>query len=441
MTKIQKIKAREILDSRGNPTVEVDLYLSDGIMGRASVPSGASTGVHEATELRDGDPKRYLGQGVTKAVANVNGPILKLLKGKSWTQLQLDMSLIALDNTPNKSNLGANAILGVSLAFAKAMANSQKKSLQGYFKTVSKSTTTVMPVPMMNILNGGKHAEDSSDIQEFMIVPVGAKSFSEALRYGSEIFHSLKKILHSKGLNTCVGDEGGFAVPVPDIELALPDAHTSISQNQFALDLIMDAIKSAGYEPGQDISLAIDVAASEFYKNGKYHLQRENKSLTSGQMIDLYESWVKKYPIISIEDGLSEDDWEGWKEMTSRLSDIQIVGDDLFATNVERLKKGIENKSANSILIKLNQIGTVSETIDAVTLAQKANMGTIISHRSGETEDFYIADFAVGLGAGQIKTGSLCRSERIAKYNQLLRIEEDLGPKAVFLGGRIYKKF
>jgi enolase len=424
--KIIKIVGREILDSRGNPTAEADVTLSDGSFGRAAVPSGASTGSHEAVELRDGDKKRYGGKGVQNAVANVNGPIAKLLRGKAWTQKTLDEAMIALDGTENKGKLGANAILGVSLAFAKAMAESQGKTLYGYFKSVSKSTSTYLPTPMMNILNGGKHAENSTDIQEFMIVPVGAKTFAEALRYGTEVFHALKKILASRHLNTSVGDEGGYAPSLPS--------------NTAAIETILEAITNAGYKPGKDIAIAIDAAASELYKDGKYELATEGKSLSGAQMVDFYADWVKRFPIVSIEDGLAEDDWESWKLLTKKLGNkIQIVGDDLFVTNIARLKMGIEQKAGNSILIKLNQIGTVTETISAIQMAHKAGMTAVVSHRSGETEDSTIADFVVGLGAGQIKTGSLCRSERTAKYNQLLRIEEELGKKAVYLGGKVYR--
>lgn len=419
MAKIKNIIAREILDSRGNPTVEVDLILSDASFGRAGVPSGASTGSHEAVELRDGDSKRYGGKGVLKAVKNVNEKILKVLKGKEFDQCSLDMAMIELDGTENKSKLGANAILGVSLAFAKAMAVSKKKSLHRYFKDISKTKDMVMPVPMMNILNGGKHAEKSTDLQEFMIMPAGAKSFKEALRMGAEVFHALKKILHDKGFSTSVGDEGGFA--------------PSLGANENALEVILEAIAKAGYTAGKDMGIAIDAAASELYKDSMYHLASENRTLTSAEMVDLYAKWVEKYPILSIEDGLHEDDWAGYKLMTEKLGNkIQIVGDDLFVTNIKRLEKGITEKCGNSILIKLNQIGTVSETIDAIAMARKAGFTSVVSHRSGETEDATIADFVVGLGTGQIKTGSLCRSERTAKYNQLLRIEEELGPKASF---------
>jgi enolase len=432
MSKIQSVSAREILDSRGNPTVEVDIALSDGSFGRSAVPSGASTGSHEAIELRDGDAKRYNGKGVEKAVKNVNTVIQKTLKGKEFDQRSLDEALIALDGTPNKAKLGANAILGVSMAFAHAAATASKKPLYVYFNKIAKTKNPIqLPVPMMNIINGGQHAENSSDIQEFMVVPVGFKSFREALRAGDEIFHALKKILHGKGLATTVGDEGGFAPSLPS--------------NEAAFEVIMEAIAKAGYVPGKDVCFAIDAAATEFYKAGengapgKYHLKRDNKILTSDEMVAWYEMLVSKYPIISIEDGLAEDDWAGYKRMTDKLGKkIQIVGDDLFVTNIERLGKGIAEGIANSILIKLNQIGTVSETIDAVNLAKKADYTSIISHRSGETEDTTIADFAVGTGAGQIKTGSLSRTDRVAKYNQLLRIEEELGKKAVYPGRKAF---
>ena len=424
--KITKIIGREILDSRGNPTVEVDVYLSDGSFGRAGVPSGASTGSHEAVELRDGDKGRYGGKGVQKAVKNVNEDIQKKLKGKVWTQKSLDDAMIALDGTENKGKLGANAILGVSIAYAKAVAMSEKKPLWKYFKDISKNKEICLPVPMMNILNGGSHAENSTDLQEFMIMPIGAKSFREALRYGAEVFHTLKKILAERKLNTSVGDEGGYAPSLPT--------------NEAAIEVILEAIKRAGYTPGKDISIAIDAAASEFYKDGKYVLATEGKTLTSEEMVAFYENWVSKFPIVSIEDGLAEDDWSGWALMTKKLGKkIQIVGDDLFVTNIKRLAMGIEKKAGNSILIKLNQIGTVSETIDAINMAKKAGFTAVVSHRSGETEDFTIADMVVGLGTGQIKTGSLCRSERVAKYNELLRIEESLGAKAVFPGKNAFK--
>lgn len=426
MAKIQKLQAREILDSRGNPTVEVDVTLKDGSFGRAAVPSGASTGSHEAVELRDGG-SRYNGKGVAKAVKNVQTTLTKALVGKEWDQASLDAKMIALDGTTNKGKLGANALLGISMAFARASAKSQKTSLYKYFAKISKTKNTIqLPVPMMNILNGGKHAENSSDFQEFMIMPVGVKSFKEALRAGAEIFHALKKILHDKGLATTVGDEGGFAPSLPS--------------NEAAVQIILEAIAKAGYVAGKDVFIALDVAATELYKDGKYHLARENRSLTSAEMVDFYVDWCTKYPIVSIEDGLAEDDWDGYKLMTEKLGNkVQIVGDDLFVTNIDRLKTGIEKGVGNSILIKLNQIGTVSETISAITMAKKASYTSIISHRSGETEDTTIADFVVGTGTGQIKTGSLSRTDRVAKYNQLLRLEEELGKKAVYRGKKVFK--
>jgi len=423
---IKDIKGREILDSRGNPTVEVDLTLSDGSFGRAAVPSGASTGSHEAVELRDDDKKRYGGKGVLKAVDNVNLVIRKALKGKEFNQRSLDNAMIALDGTENKGKLGANAILGVSLAFSHAAAKSAKKPLYKYFKDISKTSEMRMPVPMMNILNGGKHALNSTDLQEFMIMPVGAPSFKEALRYGAEVFHTLKKILVARGLNTSVGDEGGYAPSLPS--------------NEAAIQIILEAIEKAGYKAGKDIFIAIDAAASELYKDGKYHLATEKRVLSSEEMVQFYAEWVEKYPIISIEDGLAEDDWAGYKLMTQKIGKkTQIVGDDLFVTNIKRLERGIKEKSGNSILIKLNQIGTVSETIDAIQMARNAKFTSIVSHRSGETEDATISDFVVGLGAGQIKTGSLCRSDRVAKYNELLRIEEALGAKAKYPGKSAFK--
>jgi len=426
MSKIASIVGREILDSRGNPTVEVDVTLKDGSFGRAAVPSGASTGKHEAVELRDGE-KRYAGKGVVKAVTNVNTELRKALVGKEWDQRSLDNKMIALDGTANKGRLGANAILGISMAFAKATAASLDVALYRYFNKIGKTKNTVqLPVPMMNILNGGKHAANSTDFQEFMIMPVGAPSFKEALRYGAEIFHTLKKILHDRKLSTSVGDEGGFA--------------PSLGSNEAALEIIMEAIKKAGYTPGKDIAIAIDGACSELYKDGKYHLEIEGKVLSSEELVDMFASWCAKYPIVSIEDGLAEDDWDGYAIMTKKLGKkIQIVGDDLFVTNIERLQMGIEKGVANSILIKLNQIGTVSETLDSINMAKKAGYTSIISHRSGETEDATIADFVVGTGTGQIKTGSLCRSDRVAKYNQLLRLEETLGKKAVFRGKAVFK--
>lgn len=426
MAKIAKIHAREILDSRGNPTIEVEVTLKDKSFGRSGVPSGASTGSHEAVELRDGD-KRYGGKGVLKAVKNVNTTISRALVGKEWNQKTIDQAMIDLDGTPNKGNLGANAILGVSLAFAHASAKSAKIPLYKYFAKISKTGLPVrLPLPMMNILNGGKHAENSTDFQEFMIMPVGATSFSEALRYGAEIFHALKKILHDKKLNTSVGDEGGFAPSLPS--------------NEGAIQVILEAITKAGFTPGKDIAIALDVAATELYKDGKYVLEREGKTLTSEEMVAFYENWCNKYPIVSIEDGLAEDDWSGYELLTKKLGKkVQIVGDDLFVTNISRLKMGIEKGVGNSILIKLNQIGTVTETIESVNMAKKAGYTSIISHRSGETEDTTISDFVVGTGAGQIKTGSLCRSDRVAKYNQLLRLEDELGKKAVFAGKNAFK--
>lgn len=426
MAKIKSVFAREILDSRGNPTVEVDITLKDGSFGRAAVPSGASTGSHEAVELRDGG-KRYNGKGVEKAVKNVNTVLSKALIGKEFDQRSLDKKMIEVDGTANKGRLGANAILGVSMAFAKASAISMKTPLYKYFNKIAKTGNTVqLPVPMMNILNGGKHAEKSTDFQEFMIMPAGAKSFKEALRYGTEVFHTLKKILHDRGLSTTVGDEGGFA--------------PSLSSNEDAIKIILEAIEKAGYIAGKDIFIALDVAATELYKDGKYHLESENRSLTSEEMVNFYADWCAKYPIVSIEDGLAEDDWKGYELMTNKLGKkVQIVGDDLFVTNIDRLKMGIEKGVGNSILIKLNQIGTVSETIDAVNMAKKAKYTSIISHRSGETEDTTIADFVVGTGTGQIKTGSLSRTDRVAKYNQLLRLEGELSKKAVFRGNKVFK--
>ncbi len=424
MSKISKMIAREILDSRGNPTVEVDITLKDGSFGRAAVPSGASTGSHEAVELRDGD-KRYNGKGVAKAVKNVNTILAKALINKEWDQRSIDSRMIELDGTANKGKLGANAILGISMAFARATAQSQKTPLYKYFSKIAKTKNIIqLPVPMMNILNGGKHAEKSTDFQEFMIMPIGAKSFKEALRCGAEIFHALKKILHDRGLATTVGDEGGFAPSLPS--------------NEAAITVILEAIAKAGYTAGKDVGIALDVAATELYKDGKYHLACENKSLTSEEMVAFYADWCSKYPIVSIEDGLAEDDWAGYKLMTEKLGKkTQVVGDDLFVTNIDRLKMGIEQSVGNSILIKLNQIGTVSETIDSINMAKKAGYTSIISHRSGETEDTTIADFVVGTGTGQIKTGSLSRTDRVAKYNQLLRLEEELGKKAIYGGKKV----
>ena len=414
-TNIKNIKAREILDSRGNPTVEVDVFLENGVFGRAAVPSGASTGEYEAAELRDNDKSRYSGKGVLNAVKNVNYEINKILIGTDVNdQTKIDNTLINLDGTQNKSRLGANAILGVSLASARAASTVNNIPLYQHLGTNNNFT---MPVPMMNILNGGSHANNTVDIQEFMICPFGASTFSEALRIGTEIFHKLKSELQKKGLNTAVGDEGGFA--------------PNLSSNEEAIEIILKSIEKAGYKPGEEVFFALDVAASELYENGEYSLMSENKAFSSSEMISYLESLAKKYPIISIEDGLDEDDWDGWRNLTESLGqNIQIVGDDLTVTNIARLQKAIDNKSMNSILIKLNQIGTLTETIQAVELAKKVNYGAVISHRSGETEDTFIADLSVAMGMGQIKTGSISRSDRIAKYNQLLRIEEHLGSKA-----------
>ncbi|MCP4749702.1 MAG: phosphopyruvate hydratase [Proteobacteria bacterium] len=421
---IESIQAREILDSRGNPTVEVDVALTNGINGRAAVPSGASTGVHEAVELRDGDPSRYLGKGVQKAVENVNDIIAPEIEGMIVSeQAEIDGQLIALDGTENKSKLGANAILGVSLACAKAAAEIHGMPLYRY---IGGTNARELPVPMMNILNGGSHADNNVDIQEFMIMPVGADSFRESLRKGAEIFHQLKSVLKGKGLNTAVGDEGGFA--------------PNLGSNEEALQVIITAIEKAGYKPGEEVKIALDPAASEFYKDGKYILAAEAKpEKTAAELIDFYADLVDKYPIISIEDGLGEDDWDAWKSMTEKLkSKIQIVGDDLFVTNPKRLKRGIEEGIGNSILIKVNQIGTLTETLDTIEMAKRAGYTCVISHRSGETEDSTIADIAVATNAGQIKTGSLSRSDRVAKYNQLLRIEEELGDQALFSGGSTF---
>ncbi len=427
MIKIVKIKAREMLDSRGNPTVEVDVILEDGILGRAAVPSGASTGEHEALELRDGDEKRYLGKGVLKAIKNVNEVITPKLIGKDVTkQEEIDRLMIDLDGTENKGRLGANAILGVSLAVAKAGALSLKMPLYQYIRKNYRLPITnyQLPVPMMNVINGGKHADNNVDLQEFMIVPLG-KSFRESLRMGAEVFHNLKEVLKEKGYATAVGDEGGFA---PDLR-----------SNEEAIQVVLEGIKRAGYKEGEEVALALDPAASEFYWDGKYILASEKRDLSASEMVDFYKDWVDKYPILSIEDGLAQDDWKGWKEMTLKLGKrIQIVGDDLFVTNPKRLRRGIGEGIANSILIKLNQIGTLTETIETIKMAKKAGYTTIISHRSGETEDTIISDVAVAVNAGQIKTGSCSRSERIAKYNQLLRIEEELGSKAIYRGKEVF---
>ncbi len=415
MTEIVDVRGREIIDSRGNPTVEVDVLLACGAMGRAAVPSGASTGKREALELRNKRAKRYGGKGVTTAVTNVNTTIAKAILGMDAAdQMALDKALIDLDGTANKSKLGANAMLGVSMAAARAAAQAFGLPLYRYLGGVN---ARVMPIPMMNVINGGAHAANNLDIQEFMIIPFGAKTFSQALQMGAETFHALKKILKAKGLNTAVGDEGGFA---PDL-----------GSNEEALALIIEAIEKAGYKPGKEMGLALDAAASEFYAKGKYILKGENKKLNAQQMIEYYADLVEKYPILSIEDGLAEQDWENWELMTEQLDEvIQLVGDDVFVTNPKILAKGIEDGVANSILIKLNQIGTVSETLDAISMAAEAGYTTVISHRSGETEDTFIADLAVAVNAGQIKTGSMSRTDRIAKYNQLIRIEEELGAAA-----------
>lgn len=429
MIKIKKVIAREILDSRGNPTVEVDVVLENGIIGRAAVPSGASTGEHEALELRDGDEKRYSGKGVLKAVKNVNEVIAPQLIGKDATkQEEIDRLMIELDGTENKGKLGANAILGASLAVAKAGAISSNLPLYQYIRKGYglRVTGYELPVPMMNVINGGSHADNNVDLQEFMIVPLG-KTFRESLRIGAEVFHNLKKVLKKKGYSTAVGDEGGFA---PDLK-----------SNEEAIQVILEGIKRAAYKEGEDVVLALDPAASEFYQDGKYILTSEKKNLSASEMIDFYKDWVDKYPIVSIEDGLAQDDWEGWKKLTLKLGKrIQIVGDDLFVTNPKRLKRGIEEGIANSILIKLNQIGTLTETIETIKMAKEAGYTTVISHRSGETEDTTIADIAVAVNAGQIKTGSCSRSERVAKYNQLLRIEEELGEEAIYRGREIFTK-
>jgi enolase len=417
MTEIIDVKAREILDSRGNPTVEVDVFLASGAMGRAAVPSGASTGQREALELRDKDNSRYGGKGVLTAVKNVTDEIASAIHGMDASnQMVLDNALIELDGTPNKSRIGANAMLGVSMAVARAMAQTYGMPLYRY---IGGMNARYLPVPMMNIINGGAHAANNLDIQEFMIMPVGADSLTTAVRMGAEIFHALKKILKKKGVSTAVGDEGGFA---PDLE-----------SNEAAIQCILEAIEASGYQIGQDIGLAMDCAASEFFKNGKYQLKSEKKTLSAEAMVDYYEMLIDKYPVLSIEDGLAEQDWKGWEMMTDRLGGtIQIVGDDIFVTNPEIFSKGIDEGIANAILIKLNQIGTLTETLDAIEMAKQNGYMTIISHRSGETEDTFISDLVVGVNAGQIKTGSMSRSDRIAKYNQLLRIEEELGTAALF---------
>jgi len=416
---IKEIIGRQIIDSRGNPTVEADVILESGTMGRAAVPSGASTGAREAIELRDGDKSQFMGKGVTKAVAFVNGILRENLIGKDASdQAAIDNLMIELDGTHNKEKLGANSLLAISMACAHAAANEAKMPLYKYLST---ENDFKMPVPMMNIINGGEHADNSVDLQEFMIMPVGAKDILEAIRMGSEVFHTLKSVLSAKGLNTAVGDEGGFAPDLPS--------------NESAITVILEAIEKAGYKAGEDIMIAIDAASSEFYENGKYNLKSEGKVLSSSEFIDVLEDWVNKYPIISIEDGLDEGDWDGWKEMTERLGKkVQLVGDDLYVTNTSIFKEGIEKGIANSILIKVNQIGTLTETFNAIDMAKKAGYTAVISHRSGETEDTTIADIAVATCAGQIKTGSMSRSDRVAKYNQLIRINEQLGDAAVYPG-------
>jgi enolase len=427
LTAIAKVVGREILDSRGNPTVEADVYLADGSMGRAAVPSGASTGEHEAVELRDGDKARYLGKGTTRAVSNVNGEIAAAIHGRDATQqAAIDGILIALDGTPNKGRLGANAILAVSLASARAAANSQREPLHRYLGGVSAS---ILPVPMMNIINGGAHADNSVDLQEFMVVPFGAAKFSEALRMGVEVFHALKKVLSKKGYSTAVGDEGGFA--------------PNLKSNEEAIECVLEAITQAGCRPGEDTGIALDPAASEFFEDGKYVFNKSDKSRRdSAKMVRFWEDWVRQYPaIMSIEDGMSEEDWDGWKLLTDTLgSKIQIVGDDVFVTNPEIFRRGIARGIANSILIKVNQIGTLTETLEAIRIANGAGYTSVISHRSGETEDAFIANLAVATGAGQIKTGSASRTDRIGKYNELLRIEEALGPAARFPGRKAFRQ-
>ena len=421
MAHIKSIFARQILDSRGNPTIEVDVFTSNGIKGRAAVPSGASTGIHEAVELRDNDSSIYLGKGVLKAVKNVNSILNEALNGMDiFDQEGIDREMIKLDGTDNKSNLGANAILGVSLALAKAAALESNLSL---FKYVGGPSATILPVPMMNILNGGSHADNLIDIQEFMVMPIGAKSFSEGLRWGTEVFHHLKGVLKSNGMSTNVGDEGGFA--------------PNLGSNEEAIQVVMQAVEKAGFRLGIDMSIALDAAASEFYnsKTGLYHFESTGENRSSAEMVAYWEDWCKKFPIISVEDGLAEDDWDGWKLATEKLGkSVQLVGDDLFVTNTTRLQRGINEEIANSILIKVNQIGTLTETKEAVNLAKKHNYSSVMSHRSGETEDNTIADLAVALKTGQIKTGSASRSDRMSKYNQLLRIEEELGDNAIYLG-------
>ena len=427
MMRIRRIRAREVLDSRGNPTVEVDCVLESGIRGRAIVPSGASTGEHEALELRDGDKKRYLGKGVKKAVHNVNEIIAPAMAGQDATlQSHMDEMMLAMDGTKNKAKLGANAILGVSMAVARAAAEAHELPLYRYIGGVKAS---VLPVPMMNIINGGAHADNNVDLQEFMIVPAGATILPEALRMGAEVFHNLKKILHDSGHQTAVGDEGGFA--------------PNLKSNHEAIELILRAIEAAGYKPGDQIALALDAASSEFYdKSGKYIFKKSDKSARSAaDMVELYAEWAKKYPIVSIEDGLAEDDWDGWQILTRELGKkVQLVGDDLFVTNTERLARGMGMGVANAILIKVNQIGTLTETLDAINMARKASYGIVISHRSGESEDTFIADLAVATNAGQIKTGSMSRTDRVAKYNQLLRINEELDDQGIYAGRDVFNR-
>jgi len=423
---IKDVKAREILDSRGNPTVEVEVKLEDGTVGRAGVPSGASTGIHEALELRDGDKKRYNGKGVLQAVDNVNKLIAPEICG--WNpvdQAALDEKLIMLDGTPNKSRLGANAILGVSLAVARAAALSLRLPLYRYLGGLG---ARVLPVPMFNILNGGVHANwQGTDLQEFMIAPVGAPSLREAVRWGSEVYQALKSVLKNRGYSTGVGDEGGFA--------------PALKKNAEAIELIVEAIEKAGYKPGEEVAIALDAAASSFYEDGFYNLRTEGKKVKADEMVEIYREWTQKYPVFSIEDGLAEDDWEGWKTLNERLGQkVQLVGDDIFVTNVERIKRGIAERAANSVLIKLNQIGTLTETIQAIDLARRASWTAMISHRSGETVDSFIADFSVAMGTGQLKTGAPCRGERVEKYNQLMRIEEELGSSASYAGRSIFRQ-
>ena len=419
---IRSVHAREILDSRGNPTVEVDVTLESGAIGRAKVPSGASTGIYEAVELRDGDKSRYGGKGVLKAVANVNEVIAPEIIGTPATeQRTIDETMIALDGTPNKGDLGANAILGVSLAVAHAAAADAVVPLYRY---LGGDEAHVLPVPLLNILNGGKHAENSTDFQEFMVAPIGAATFADAMRMGSEVYHALFRLLHDRGLPTTVGDEGGFAPPLPT--------------NEAAIELILEAIERAGHRPGDDLAIALDPATSELEKDGRYVLAREGRTLEPEGLVDLWEDWCQRYPIISIEDGMAQEDWDGWRQLTERLgSKVQLVGDDIFVTNVERIRRGIDEKAANSVLIKLNQIGTLTETLDAIAEAREAGWTCVISHRSGETEDTTIADLVVATGAGQIKTGAPARGERTAKYNRLLRIEEELGERARYAGRNI----